>query len=153
MSNSPRSKGRAPQRVDRLVGQRGSRLGRLLEHARDVAGIDRRVRQSLEPDLADHCEVANYHQGRLVVVCSSAAWATRWRMKQAEIIGRLQAARLDVRAVDVRISPVRRTKPEPRKRKPLPKAAREALERFAEDSGDPEIRALVRRAPPDANGE
>jgi len=151
MSRPPRS---GAQRVDRLVGQRGSRLGRLLEHASDVARIDRVVRRFLEPDLADHCQVADFRQGRLVVVCSSAAWATRWRMRQAEILGRLrEAARLEVRAVDVRISPVRRPEPEPRRRRRLPKAAREALERFAEDSGDPEIRALLRRDTPDVDGE
>ena len=98
--------------------------------------------------------MAALHNGHLVLVSPNATWATRLRLRSADIAAQLRRSTgLDIQQIDVKIAPIQQPEPEIRHRKGLPPAAVEALQRFAEDSGDPEIEALIKGPNSDRNGQ
>ncbi len=145
MSSEPKGR-RRPRRVSEFLRPGGTALGKLLSRAREIERLDRKVAALLEPGLADRVQVAALRDGCMVLVTPSAALATRLRMDAGHLLDTLQAnGEKAVREVSVRVAPIGRESHEEPRRRPLPDSARQALERFAADSGDEEIQAIIRR--------
>ncbi|NIP17757.1 MAG: DUF721 domain-containing protein [Xanthomonadales bacterium] len=142
------------RRISELLKSGGSGFGKLLARARELDRLDRSLAGLLEPEMAAMVHVANLRDDCLVLVTPSAALATRLRMDAAQLVRSLHAAGIrGIRDIAVRVAPFESAPAsQPRKRR-LPDAARNALERFAADSGDEEIRAIVERKNPRSSGK
>ena len=92
-----------------LTGRGASKnasLGGLLRRASLLAQLENRIAGALHADLAEHMRVANVRDGRLVLLASSPAWATRLRMHSRQVLDILHAAGLtEVDRVEVRVVP------------------------------------------------
>jgi hypothetical protein len=70
----PRTTPRALRAIqERFIG--GNNLSSIIEHALDLKRIDARVRSALDPKLAPHVRLANWHDdGEVIFHVDSASW-------------------------------------------------------------------------------
>jgi len=122
---------------------RQSGFGHVLEHARELDRLDKILTSLLDPALSSHCQVAEIRNHCLILVCSSASFATRMRMISQQLLESfIDEGESGIERIEIRIAPINRPQPEVRKRRTLSSAAIQALGRFASDSGDAEIQAI-----------
>ena len=118
-------------------------LGQLLAHAKVLSRLDRILTRVLDPLLSTHCQVAEFRNQCLILVCSNASFATRIRMISQQLLDSFrEEGESGIERIEIRIAPVNRPQPEARTRRGLSSAAIQALGRFASDSGDAEIQAI-----------
>ena len=123
--------------------QNNTGLGNLLAHARVLSRLDNRLEAILDPTMSPHCQVADFRNHCLILVCSNATFATRIRMISQQLLDSLrEEGEHGIDRIEIRIAPVNRPQPIPRKRRGLSSAAVQALGRFASDSGDADIQAI-----------
>jgi hypothetical protein len=150
----PRTGKTISNRIDEFVNQHDTPLGNLLKHAAELDRLDRQLSGLLSPQLSQNCQVADLRDGCLTLVSPAAVWATQLRFQSADIVHKLnETSDSGIRRIVIRIAPIRRPKQEQRRKKGLPPAAVEALQRFAEDSGDPEIKSIVHDLNCDRDGK
>ena len=83
----------------------------------------------MDPQLADHFQVASVSNDRIVLVVPDASRATLLRMQARSLVGVLQQAGfVEIRSIDVRVAPLVAQTVEKRKTKPLSPAAKRAFE-------------------------
>ena len=122
---------------------RDAGLGKLLAHARILNRLDQKLTSMLDPTLSAHCQVAEFRNHCLILVCSNATFATRIRMTSQQLLDSFKEdGEFGIERVEIRIAPVNRPQPEVRKQRTLSSAAVQALGRFASDSGDADIQAI-----------
>ena len=125
----------------------------LLAHARVLNRLDKKLTTTLEAALSPHCQVAEYRDHILVLVCSNASFATRIRLISRHILASLREdGEPGIEHVEVRIAPVNRPQAELRKSQNLSATAIQSLGRFAADSNDAEIQALFDQITSRQNG-
>ena len=93
-----------------------SALSKLLNRANNILTHQETVRATLEPSCREHCWLANYRNGVLYLQTDSAAWGTRIRMQQRNIIRSLTKERAfsGLNSVKVSIQPrYKSTRPNP----------------------------------------
>ena len=143
MSDSSRKPGSKAKSVQSLMQDRNPGLGKLLAHARILNRLDQILTSILDPALSAHCQVAEFRNHCLILVCSNATFATRIRMISQQLLDSFREdGEFGIERVDIRIAPVNRPQPEVRKQRNLSSAAVQALGRFASDSGDADIQAI-----------
>ena len=118
-------------------------FAQILAHARVLDHLDHILASVLDATLTSHCQVAEFRNQCLILVCSNATFATRIRMISQQLIESFREEGVfGIERIDIRIAPVNRPQPEVRKQRTLSSAAVQALGRFAADSGDAEIQAI-----------
>ncbi len=140
------SKQAKPRPVSELLQSRSSGLGQLLNHAQYLLMLDKKLSCIVEPAIAKQVQVAALNQRCLLLITPSAALATRLRHDSQCLLKTLLAS--GVRGIDdiqVRTAPLSLAREEHRQRRALPEIAKQSLQRFAQDSGDPEILAIIRK--------
>ena len=143
MSDSSKKPGSEFKSVQALMQNRDVGLGKLLAHARVLNSLDQKLESILDPVLSAHCQVAEFRNHCLILVCSNATFATRIRMISQQLLDSFREdGEFGIERVDIRIAPVNRPQPEVRKQRNLSSAAVQALGRFASDSGDADIQAI-----------
>ena len=133
--------------------QKQTGLGHLLAHARVLNRIDNRLEAILDPTLSPHCQVADFRNHCLILVCSSATFATRVRMLSQQLLESFkEEGESGIDRIEIRIAPVNRPQPEVQQKRTLSSAAVQALGRFASDSGDADIQAIFDKIKARRNG-
>ena len=118
----------------------------MLSHARRLDFLDQKLNNIVEPAIAEQVQVAALRDRCLVLITPSAALATRLRQDSQSLLKALLASGVSgIDNIQVRIAPVSRAREEHRQRRALPEIAKQSLQRFAQDSGDPEILAIIRK--------
>jgi hypothetical protein len=142
MVPKPKSSDAFPQPVSRLLGSSSQGLSRLLAQARRFEALNQRLAGLLNSDMQALVQVAAVHDGCLVLLTPSASLATRLRMDSESLLRSMNAAGGEsLQQLKVRVAPLPQTKPAPgKRRRALPESARQSLQRFAEDSGDTDLR-------------
>lgn len=121
-------------------------FGKLLAHARVLNRLDQQLESILDPTLSPHCQVAEFRDQCLILVCSNATFATRIKMISQQLLDTFkEEGEIGIDRMEIRIAPVNRPQPEVRKQRSLSSAAVQALGRFASDSGDAEIQAIFEK--------
>jgi len=119
MKSRPRPSGTGshPTTVNRLLG-RGS-LAPLLQRTAALRQATDLVRARLGTPLGDHCQVANWRDGTLVVQADSAAWASRLRFLAPKILAALSETQgcLGLRKLKVIVRPSDQTPGDTRPRR------------------------------------
>jgi hypothetical protein len=153
MHDPSRKPGSKSTSVQTLMRQSNTGLGHLLAHARVLNRLDNRLEVILDPTLSPHCQVADFRNHCLILVCSSATFATRIRMISQQLLDSFkEEGENGFERIEIRIAPVNRPQPTPRKRRGLSSAAVQALGRFASDSGDADIQAIFDKINARRNG-
>ncbi len=153
MSNSLKKPGGQYKSVQSLMQKQNPGLGQLLAHARVLDRLDRILTSIIDPNLSCHCQVAEFRNHGLILVCSNATFATRIRMISPQLLDSFrEEGDFGIERIEIRIAPVNRPQPEARKKRALSPAAVQALGRFASDSGDAEIQAIFEKINARRNG-
>ncbi|NIM70828.1 MAG: DUF721 domain-containing protein [Xanthomonadales bacterium] len=141
----PDAPARRARPVNEWLRTRGAGFGELLARAREYQRLEQVLGRLLAPELAALTRIAVRHEARLVLVTSSAAVAARLRLDSQRLLQDLaEAGTTGIAELEVRVAPLPAGTTPERTRRPLSPAARQALDRFARDSGDPEIEAIIR---------
>jgi len=114
-------------------------LRSLIERAQQLAALDRQLRQSLPPELASQCKLANVRGDRLVFLVSAPAWHAKLRLYSDVLLQAAQQAGIAARALTLKVATMQPVPPEPAPRSPLSPAARDALRAAALSVADPEL--------------
>ena len=153
MSDSFKKPGGQYKSVQALMQNQNPGLGQLLAHARVLNRLDQILESILDSNLSCHCQVAEFRDHCLILVCSNATFATRIRMISQQLLDSFrEEGDFGIERIEIRIAPVNRPQPEARKKRTLSPAAVQALGRFASDSGDAEIQAIFERIKARRNG-
>ncbi|MGA9572419.1 MAG: DUF721 domain-containing protein [Lysobacterales bacterium] len=153
MSDSSKKPGGECKSVQALMQNQNPGLGQILAHARVLNHLDQILASILDPNLSCHCQVAEFRDHCLILVCSNATFATRIRMISPQVLDSFrEEGNFGIERIEIRIAPVNRPQPEVRKKRTLSPAAVQALGRFASDSGDAEIQAIFERIKARRNG-
>ena len=153
MSDSFKKPGGQYKSVQALMQNQNPGLGQLLAHARVLNRLDQILESILDSNLSCHCQVAEFRDHCLILVCSNATFATRIRMISQQLLDSFrEEGDFGIERIEIRIAPVNRPQPEARKKRTLSPAAVQALGRFASDSGDAEIQAIFDRINARRNG-
>jgi hypothetical protein len=116
-------------RVSEVLSDHGSPLGRLLKQGSYIMQLQHLLAGHMDPQVADHFQVASVTRDRTVLCVPSASWATLLRMQAPSLLGALQQAGfVEIRSIDVRVAPLAEQTVEKRKKKTLSPAAKRALE-------------------------
>jgi len=96
----------APLSINELLSESEGSFGKVLQRARALDRLNRRVARLLDDDLARHCQLANVREGRLIFACNSPACATRLRLQAPSLLQQLHDAGLeDIEAIEVKMIP------------------------------------------------
>ena len=153
MSDSFKKPGGQYKSVQALMQNQNPGLGQLLAHARVLNRLDQILESILDSNLSCHCQVAEFRDHCLILVCSNATFATRIRMISQQLLDSFrEEGDFGIERIEIRIAPVNRPQPEARKKRTLSPAAVQALGRFASDSGDAEIQAIFEKINARRNG-
>ena len=129
--------------VQTLLNNHDAGFGKILAHARSLNRLDQILASIIDPTLSPHCQVAEFRNHCLILVCSNATFATRLRMISHHLLDSFrEEGEFGIERIDIRIAPVNRPQPKARKQRNLSSAAIQALGRFASDSGDADIQAI-----------
>ncbi len=72
-----------------------------------VARLNTELCQMLQLEKLSACQVATIKAGRAIILCSSAAWATRLKMQRDAILDNFRRKILpDLAGIDIEVSPV-----------------------------------------------
>ena len=116
-------------RVSEVLTDPHSSLGGMLRRAGLLMQFEHLLSSDLDPELSGQFQVAAIHGNRVVLVSPGAAWATRLKMQSAQMIGSLRrAGYTDIDKIEIRVAPLVRPRPKPRRKKPLSPAALQALD-------------------------
>jgi hypothetical protein len=104
----------------------------VLSHARLLLQVQNLLTGSVDPSLANHFQVANLRQNRLILLAPTAAWSTRLRMETPNLLAILhRAGQAEIREIEIRVAPLIEPPAKTRKMKPLSEAATQALDSMA----------------------
>ena len=104
-------------------------LGAFYDHARELARLDSLLSGFFNPELASRFQVANLRQDLLILITPSASLATRLKLQVPEMLEFLHKAGIhQVREVEIRVSPLQKPSTEPKSRREISTAARQAAE-------------------------
>jgi hypothetical protein len=123
-----------------LAAPEGSTLDGLIDRARALGALDKRLRQSLPEPLAGQCRLANVREGRLVFLASSPLWRNRLRLESASLLAAATEAGIPAFELTVKVAPMLTVPPEQASHSPITPAAAAALRDAALQATDPELR-------------
>ncbi|MCU1721061.1 MULTISPECIES: DUF721 domain-containing protein [unclassified Pseudomonas] len=137
----------SPARAPAVLLREARPLKALFSHAQRLAQLQRLVESQLQPAAREHCHVASWREGTLLLVVTDGHWATRLRYQQK----RLQRA---LQQLDVFVSLNRiQFKVQPTASSPRPgghvmdisSKSAENIQATAEGISDPNLRAALER--------
>ena len=136
--------------------QRQSVLRVIMRNASRFAALEQIVHAQLPSAAAPFCHLANYQNGRLVLLIDNALWVTRLRYQQNQLLERLARypdfADLQRIQLKVKPNPSFHTKSEEDAEKNhLSREAGDMLKSCAENITDPQLRAALERLARHAN--
>ena len=146
MQPASKSTGRAAQAFqEALRSATSGDLGSVIERARTLDALDRRLRQSLPPALAAHVRLGNVRDGRLVFLVSSPIWKAKLRLHADVLRDAAAAAGLTASGMTVKVATMQPVPAGTTSHTPLSTTARETLRAAAATVSDPELRDQLLR--------
>lgn len=114
----------------------------LVPRAMALDQLDRQLRRMLPDALGEQVRLASVQPGRIVFLATSAAWASRLRLQQAQILEAARTLGAVATAITVKVAPLPPVPRAPAERKPLSPAAAQHLRAAAKSLSDPDTRNL-----------
>lgn len=74
----------------RLLNTKASGLAEIIAKSHYLKNLNEKLLKHFDPSIAEHCTIANFEKGILVVEIDSAAWGTHFRYSVPELIATLR---------------------------------------------------------------
>ena len=119
----------------------------LFSAAQRLGKLQALVEAQLEPAAREHCQVASWHDGCLLLLTSNGHWATRLHYQQRRLQRLLQALPefAGLQKIQVKVRPPNTQVAYQAHKTELSEAAADSLRSAAEGIGDPKLRAALER--------
>ncbi|MFO1361100.1 MAG: DciA family protein [Burkholderiales bacterium] len=128
-------------------------VDRLTSHAACLLALRRAMAEALPEPLRQSCAIANYKQGKVIVLAENSAAAARLRLLAPSLVELLGQRGWQITGLKIEVQPGARARTQPieKKRVLLSSSARAALARRGAELPDSRLRhaleALARRGP------
>ena len=124
-------------------------LQRLLRQAETLSQLQSLVHRYLAPAAREQLQLGNYEQGVLTLVLADAAWATRLRYQQEQLVRQLaqHAEFASLQRIRLKIRPPAGVADadDGTERRYLSGTASEHIRHYADSIDDPQLRAALQR--------
>ncbi|MDL5600930.1 DciA family protein [Bacillus subtilis] len=122
-------------------------LRALFDQAQRIDHLQRVLEGQLQPAAREHCRVASWRDGCLLLIISDGHWATRLRYQQRRLQRQLQALEefANLTKIIFKVQPSRSAGRNPSQGTALSAYAAESLQSTAEGISDPRLRAALER--------
>ena len=122
-------------------------LQALLGAARRLDHLQKLLEAALEPAAREHCKVASWRDGTLLLIVSNGHWATRLHYQQRRLQRLLQVLPefAGLQKIQVKVRPPNTQVAYQAHKTELSEAAADSLRSAAEGIGDPKLRAALER--------
>ena len=137
-----------PARAPAALLREAKPLKALFNQAQRIDRLQHLLESQLQPAAREHCHVASWREGCLLLIITDGHWATRLRYQQKRLLKQLQGTR---RVRDLNQDPVQGATSDCRKARTsvahsaCPAAPRENIQATAEGISDPKLRAALER--------
>lgn len=124
-----------------------------IQRGKKLQHLSRLIQNTLDPEMAAHCQLLNLRNSSLIMACDSTAWATRLRYHVPTLLQALQQSGLSgVADIQIRVSPVvQPPQQRAKKRAVLSTDAAYCIQQCAQSVTDPALsralQQLARRKP------
>ncbi|CAO3302971.1 DUF721 domain-containing protein [Pseudomonas sp. P14-2025] len=127
----------------------------LLNQAERLEHLQRLLESQLQPAAREHCHVASWRDGTLLLVVTDGHWATRLRYQQKRLLAALQAMEAfgNLRRILYKVQPPLVPAKRGGHAAELSNSAAESLRDTAEGITDPKLRAALERLATHAQGK
>jgi len=78
------------QPIADILNKSSFTLGNLRHKVVELVRFNERLQAVLPEGLRPHCQAANYRDQKLIVLCDSAAWSTRLRFMEHDLLKKLK---------------------------------------------------------------
>ena len=136
-----------PARVPAVLLRESRPLKAIFNHAQRLAHLQRLLESQLQPAAREHCHVASWREGTLLLVVTDGHWATRLRYQQKRLQRQLVAFKefANLTRLHLKVQPARTHRSEMGHTRDLSVAAAETISATAEGITDPKLRAALER--------
>jgi hypothetical protein len=124
-----------------------------IQRGKKIQQLSLLIQNTLDPEMAAHCQLLNLRNSSLIMACDSTAWATRLRYQVPTLLQALQQSGLSgVADIQIRVSPaVQPPQQRAKKRAVLSTDAAYCIQQCAQSVTDPALsralQQLARRKP------
>lgn len=130
-----------------VLNQNNAILAQIFEKARYLSDLNTRLLRHIEPELAAHCQIANFAKGVLHIEVDSANWGTKLRYQVPDLLKVFRSEEQMHNLINIKtyINPPSakpRTLPSVA---PLSAEAKIAISAAAESTTDEKLKAALRR--------
>ncbi|MFL6964866.1 DUF721 domain-containing protein [Pseudomonas alvandae] len=80
-----------PAKAPAVLLREAKPLKAIFGHARRLGHLQRLLDSQLQPAAREHCHVASWREGSLLLIVTDGHWATRLRYQQKRLLRQLQA--------------------------------------------------------------
>ena len=122
-------------------------LQSLFKEAQRLSKLQQLVEGQLEPVAREHCRVAAWRDGNLLLIVSDGQWATRLRYQEKRLSKRLGALPefSGLQRITFKVRPPATTPQAPHQQPSLSPGAARSIQASAEGVSDPQLRAALER--------
>jgi len=138
----------SPQKIHKYLSNSSVELEKLITRAISISHLNTKLHSILEKSLINHCDIANFSDGTLVILTDSPAWISRLRYQIPTLLKQLQQLTefQGLIQIKLRIQPkyVERTKQQ-LSREPISKIAASCLTTLADSIQDSGLQMALRQ--------
>lgn len=87
------------------IWEQASHLSLLIAKAKWLLTVNDALHLCLGPEIAHYYQVANFHQGTLVIFVPTGSWRMRLQFLQTQILKELQARYPEIKLLEIKIKP------------------------------------------------
>ena len=138
----------SPKKIHKYLSGSKDELEKLITRAVEISHLNAKLHSILDNPLKNHCNIANYSDGNLIVLTDSPAWISRLRYQIPSLLKHLQQLPEfnELIQIKLRIQP-KYTERKKRQlhREPISKIAASCLTTLADSVQDTELEAILRQ--------
>ncbi|MCW3150845.1 DciA family protein [Stutzerimonas stutzeri] len=136
-----------PARATAALLREAKPLRALFGEARRLDQLQHLLESQLQPAAREHCHVASWRDGCLLLIVTDGHWATRLRYQQRRLLRQLQVFDdfAGLQRIHFKVQPPPPARPTPPRTTPLSADAADNLHATAEGIRDPKLRAALER--------
>lgn len=137
----------SPARAPAVLLREARPLKVLFSHAQRLAHLQRLVESQLQPAAREHCHVASWREGTLLLVVTDGHWATRLRYQQKRLQRQLQQLEVfaSLTRILFKVQPSTGVVRPPSHVLDISSKSAENIQATAEGISDPKLRAALER--------
>lgn len=136
-----------PARVPAAVIRDAKPLKAIFHHAERLARLQRLLESQLQPAAREHCHVASWREGSLLLIVTDGHWATRLRYQHKRLLRQLAEFPefANITRIHFKVQPPQVAQGAKGHTLDLSTNAAEGIQSVAEGISDPNLRAALER--------